>query len=214
MANKGTIIFDFDGTIADSFDFVVSFLARQIGTQTLTPQQRKHLEGLPMRAIAKELHIPKWRFPLLFFEGRRVMGGSMDKIEPFPGIETALRELHDQGYEFFALSSNRSKNIQLFLQRYELAKYFSKTQGNASILGKTHSLRVMLRRNGLQPHECVYVGDEVGDLQAARRVNVRAVAVSWGYNDGPMLSAGKPFGLANTPAELVQVLTRADTMKE
>jgi len=33
----------------------------------------------------------------------------------------------------------------------------------------------------LAPHECVYLGDDLRDVRAARAAGMRSVAVGWGY---------------------------------
>jgi phosphoglycolate phosphatase len=205
--SRGTIIFDFDGTLADSFQLVSSFIATQAGKTNLTPAERNHLKGLSMRDIAKELEVPSWRYLWMFFEGRRMMSGRMDEVKPFVGVTSAVRVLRAQGWDLYVLSSNSNSNIQLFLKRYELEKYFVRTQGSASFFGKTQALRTILRRNKLDPRQSFYVGDEARDLYAARRSNIRGVAVAWGYNNLKTLAAEKPFAAAKTPADLNKIFT-------
>jgi len=207
--NRKTLIFDFDGTLADSFDFVTSFLAEKAGKE-MTPEMRRRLGGMSMRGMARELEIPKRRFLSLFVGGRRAMGRRMEEIKPVPGIEDMLRDLQDgdDGYKFLVLSSNRKKNVQLFLKNNNLGQYFSDVKGNASLLGKARGLRAMLQRNGLEPEDCVYIGDEVGDLKAAHNVGVIAVGAAFpeGYNSEEMLAAEHPAAIARDPAELLEIL--------
>lgn len=204
---KRTYIFDFDGTLANSFDFVTTFLAHEAGKE-MTPELEQRLGGMSMRGMARELEIPKRQFLRLFVQGRRKMGEHMNEIKPFPGIESMLHDLYEDDNErkFMALSSNRKKNIQLFLENHNLDHYFSDTKGNASILGKAHGLRKMLQRNELNPEDCVYIGDEVGDLKAAHKVGVLAVAVTWGYNSEKRLAVEHPVAIAHDPTELLEIL--------
>jgi phosphoglycolate phosphatase len=202
-------IFDFDGTIANSAKFVTSYLAREAGVP-MTLQLRQDLSGLSMRSIARELRIPKRQFLSLFVNGRRAMGEHMDEIEAFTGIKDALHTLYEEGgkQKFFAVSSNSKKNVKLFLQQNNLDQYFADIKGNASVLGKARSLRKMLRRNDLRPEDCVYIGDEVGDLIAAHKVGVLAVAVTWGYNSEEVLAGQHPVAIVHEPAELVKLLQK------
>src|SRR5579863_1105359 len=109
----------------------------------------------------------------MFFYGRRVMTRHMNEVEPFAGVGDVLRTLHGQGHQLFILSSNRNENVQLFLSQHGWLSYFSRTQGNASILGKSVALRVLLRRRRLAVTDCFYIGDEIGDLEAAQRLGIR-----------------------------------------
>ncbi len=66
------------------------------------------------------------------------------------------------------------------------------------------------RRIGVPAAECVYVGDDLRDMQAGRAAGMATIAVAWGY-----LGAGEPIGswgadhLAQTPADLLKLLRMA-----
>ena len=63
-----TIIFDFDGTIADSFEYVASFLERHVrNTHPLTVEEKKTLRGMTMQQMALHLGSPAWKLPLLIY---------------------------------------------------------------------------------------------------------------------------------------------------
>lgn len=203
---RGTIIFDLDGTLADSFAFVSRFIAQKGGESGLTlAERRRQFQGLTMRGMAGKLGISLRRQLWLFFYGRRQMTKQIGRIKPFEDVEDVIKSLHSQGYALYALSSNRNKNIQLFFRRYGLAQYFTATQGSASLLGKTLALCVLLWRHDLRAADCFYVGDEAGDLKAARRLHIHAIGVTWGYNELEALSVEKPYAIAKTPDDLVKI---------
>jgi phosphoglycolate phosphatase len=200
------IIFDFDGTIADSFAFVSQFALQQAGRPALTlPERQREFGGLSIRGMMDKLDKPVWWGLWMFVYGRRVMTKHMGEVEPYPDIVETLRALHAQGHRLYILSSNRNKNVRLFLDNHGLTPYFYRTRGNASLLGKSFALRRLLLRDRLQAADCYYVGDETGDLEAARPLQIRSVAVTWGYNNAAALAAEKPSALVNTPKELLAV---------
>lgn len=205
---KAIVIFDFDGTIADSFEFVSSFLVRESGhgVWSLT-ERRRQFAGLSMRHIADKLGISPWRSLWMYFYGRRAMTKQLARIKAFDGVVEAVLLLHGYGHELFLLSSNRHKNMQIFLQQHGIAGCFSAIQGSASLVGKTLVLKNLLWRYELDRANCVYVGDEADDLKAARRLGIRAVAVTWGYNNAKTLAAEEPYAIAKTPKELTNILT-------
>ena len=205
--SQGNIVFDFDGTIADSFEFVSGFLADKGGHSDWTlDERRRQFAGLTMREIADKLGIPIWQAIWMYFYGRRVMTRHLTEVKPFAGIVSAIKDLHEKGYALYALSANRENNIQLFLEQHKLAQYFSGMQGSASIIGKTLALRRLIWRHEIEKSECIYIGDEAGDMRAARRLHVRGIAVTWGYNKEPKLRIEKPYAIANSPSELLKIL--------
>ncbi len=202
------IIFDFDGTIANSFNFVADFLALGMSAEPLSEVARKELGGMSMYAMARHLGYRRWRLPGLFFKGRRHMGGGIKDLEPFDGMPQLIRQLHDDGHKLYLLSSNNSRNIQVFLKAYDLDKYFIKIYGSVGLFSKAPALRRLLRKHHLERASAVYIGDELRDSEAAQSINLRIISVSWGFARRADLEALKPTALVDTPAELAVAISK------
>lgn len=198
------IIFDFDGTISDSFDYVVDFLAAEAGVQ-LDDNQKKALRGRSMFAIARRLGHPWWRLPGLFWRGRRLMGKSIRRVRPFAGIPGVIEKLHAEGHELFIISSNNVTNIRAFLHEHKLHTYFLEIYGGV-IFNKAAALKRLLKEQQLEPGSAIYIGDERRDVRAAEAAKLRAVAVTWGFSRPADLKAHHPLALVHKPAELLSVL--------
>src|SRR5258708_5172832 len=95
------IIFDMDGTIADSFDYVSGFLAEEAGLAPLSAEQKQALRGLSMAGMARRLGHHWWSAPRLFFKGRRRMPQAINHLKPFEGMPEVIRKLHQEGHELF-----------------------------------------------------------------------------------------------------------------
>ena len=66
------------------------------------------------------------------------------------------------------------------------------------------------RRLGVQAAECLYVGDDLRDVQAGRAAGMTTVAVHWGYlGEGDAIEAWGADHLVQTPAELLKLLRMA-----
>ncbi|HVV25828.1 MAG TPA: HAD-IA family hydrolase [Candidatus Saccharimonadales bacterium] len=200
------IIFDFDGTIADSFDFVADFLADEKGRQHLSELEKQSLRGLSMFAMARRLGHPWWRLLRLLFRGRERMGSVISRIEPFPSIPELVEKLHSEGHELFILTSNTVPNVHKFLHHHKLHTFFLEVYGGIGLFGKARGLRRLLREQQLEPQACVYIGDELRDVQAAQTAGVRVVAVTWGFARPSDLEAQKPTALAHTVDDLMKIL--------
>ena len=200
-----TLIFDFDGTIADSFELVVEIAYELTGLPRQSDTEVARLRQLPLLKAAREMHIPLRMAPKLLVKGRQKMLERIHEVHPFPGIPEVLKELHDNGYHLLVISSNSEHNVRSFLRTNNLEPYFDGVYGNASVFNKALSLKRVMKRNKLEAVDCFYIGDEVRDVVAASKVGMEPVAVSWGYQAKEALAKHQPYALLKEPTDLLQI---------
>lgn len=203
------IIFDFDGTIADTFYEVIDAFQELTHHQySLAPEEIERLKGMPALQVCKELKIPLWRVSYLVVRGRKLMTKRMPRVKPIEGIAAVLKELEAHGHSMYVVSSNSNKNIKSFLERHRVNTLFTHIYGEIGLFGKTPALRRVLKSNHLNKKQTIYVGDEARDVQAAHKVGLEVVAVSWGYNSKGILLKQKPSSVATTPEELLKAVNK------
>jgi phosphoglycolate phosphatase len=134
------------------------------------------------------------------------MRKTIKQLKTFNGMPELIRKLHAEGHELFVLSNNTVRNVRMFLHRHKMYKHFLQIYGGVGVFGKGPALRQLLRDQKFEIEQAVYVGDELRDVEAANSIRMRAVAVSWGFADRQNLKDAKPFGLADTPDELMRIL--------
>lgn len=200
-----TLIFDFDGTLADSFELVMAISSELTGREPPEEAEIARLRHLPLIKVIRELHIPLRRFPKLLVQGKQMMHERIHEVHPFPGIAGAIKALHAHGHRLLVISSNSEQNVRTFLRANNLETYFDGVHGSAAIFNKASALRRIIRRNRLIVKDCYYIGDEVRDIVAASKVGIEPVAVTWGYQAPEALMQHRPFAVANKPSELVAI---------
>lgn len=208
MAKKPkTLIFDFDGTIADSFKVIVEIFEQITGRENpIEDSEMAHLRGLPPTEVARRLKVPLWRAPIFLFRGRSLMQRRLTEIKPFAGIETTLKNLHASGHKIYITSSNSALNIHRFLRANNLNHLINGVYGGASLFGKAKLLARLLAKHKLKPEHCFYIGDETRDIEAARIVKIPFIAVAWGFADTQILEKMQPLALARNPKDLVKII--------
>jgi len=199
------VIFDFDGTLADSFPWFVGVLngvAERYGFQTVQPQELETLRGYDARRILRHLRVPGWKLPFIANHMRRLMARDIGGIAPFDGVPALLRALADGGVTIAIVSSNSVENIRRILgpQSADLVAHYA---CGASIFGKPAKFRKVLKATGLPADSVLAIGDELRDIEAARRVGIACGAVTWGYTRGDALAAGGPDRLFHRMDEIV-----------
>lgn len=204
---KPAVIFDFDGTLADTF--VTSIRIFEKLTKKAEPYSAAdvlRLRGLTAFHVVRELHIKPWRMPWLLVRGRAMMRRDMETVIVFEGIEDVLRQLQTQGTAVYIISSNSPGNIRKLLKKNGLDNYFKHIYGNVGIFGKAKMLRRVIARNQLDTANTYYVGDEGRDIEAAKRVGAKSVAVAWGFNSAELLEKHHPYALVTSRQKLGKVL--------
>ncbi len=205
-----SIIFDLDGTIADSFDLIV-----RIGHQLIKDERLADLElvkinrddNVGLAEAFKTLKYPKWKWPFLLFRGRKLLSEQMGNIPLTEGISTLLTQLSNKkNLRLFIVSSNSSTNVIKFLKAKKLSNCFERVYGGAGLLNKGRLIKKLIRAEGLDLERVIYVGDEVRDIEAARQAKLKCIAVSWGYNSRQLLANSSPYELATNIKELTNAL--------
>lgn len=199
------IIFDMDGTIANSFDYVSEFLAREAGMWPLEPKVKEGLRRRSMAGMAKRLGHHWWEMPGLFYKGRREMR-HIKNLKPFPGMTEIIHKLHAEGHELFIVSSNSLHNVRDFLHKNDLHTYFLEIYGGVGMFGKAPALRRLLREQNIEVQDAFYIGDELRDIEAAQSINLRVIAVTWGFARHRDLQRAEASGLADTPEDIIRLL--------
>lgn len=203
MQDKKTLIFDFDGTIADSLGIVVEFI-NEVGKGwigTIAPELVAEYRKLTAFQILKKTHVPLWKLPGLRAKGIKVMRARIGDITPFAGMPEVLKQLAAQ-YRLIILTSNAVANSQSFLKNHGLEEYFDGVYTATSIFRKDFAIHKVLVRQKLQKKDVLYIGDEVRDVEAAHKAGIGIIAVTWGYNDKSILQIYKPTVMVDAPAEL------------
>ena len=200
------LIFDFDGTIADTFATSIRIFEKMTKKKPYKPEEIERLRGLTGLQLIRELRIRPWLVPFMLARGRAMMRRKMKDIDIFPGVEKVIRELHKDGAPLYIMSSNSPGNIRKFLQDQGMDQYFIRVYGNIGLFGKSAMLRRVMRQNGFSPEQVTYIGDESRDVEAAKHVGVRIVSVDWGFNSAPLLARHNPDVIVHTPAELERAL--------
>lgn len=202
-------IFDFDGTLADSFPWFaenVNQMAERHGFKPIEAHEVDTLRRLDARRIVAHLQVPLWKMPLIAADMRRRMAADITSIRLFDGTGPMLRQLADHGVAIAILTSNSEANVRRVLGP-ALAALVGRYVCGASLFGKRAKLRRLLEDGAYARTEVIYIGDELRDLEAARLEGVPFGGVTWGYTTADALAAAAPDVLFTTPEAMAAHLT-------
>ncbi len=200
------IIFDFDGTIADSFETflqITNRLSREFGYKPASPEEIQRLQNLNSREILRQSQIPLYKLPFIIRRLKQEMSRSIGMLSPIPGIPETLMVLKSQGYVLGIVTSNTQSNVAEFLDNHNLLELFDFLHSSVTLFGKGRIIERIIRQQGFDPNAVIYVGDETRDIEAARNIHIKVIAVAWGFNSAQALSGEQPDRLVREPQELI-----------
>ena len=203
------ILFDFDGTIADTRDAfikIVNRLAPEFGYKSVSQEEIEKLKHLSSREIIKQSEISFLQIPFLLKRVKTELSHEIEGLKTFVGLDACLEDLQSQGYQLGIVTSNSKKNVTAFLEENDLAKVFDFIYSGIPLFGKHQTINKFMKQNQLNPDEIVYVGDETRDINSAKKSGVKAIAVGWGFNSPEILSKHNPDYLAVQPQELTTAI--------
>jgi phosphoglycolate phosphatase-like HAD superfamily hydrolase len=203
---KDEILCDFDGVLADSFETFVQTANEILGKGPVNPDELEYLRGLSVFEIKEYFHLNAFQLFQLFRKGRREITKKMDDVQMFTGMETVVKELSESGRNFYIVSSNATSTIENFIERNNLSDYITDIYGDIGVTGKARGINKVLNRRGLEIDNSLYIGDEVRDILATRKIGMQCIATAWGYNTRKALAAYHPTAIADTPEQLGKLL--------
>jgi phosphoglycolate phosphatase len=203
------IIFDFDGTIADSLQIFIEAtnrMAKKFGYAPVSASQIPLFQTLGLREMVNQLRIPGWKLPFFLQRFRRELHHLLPQLHLIPGMREALLDLHQQGYQLGIVTSNSRQNVEQFLCLQELEHLFNFIHGGQILSGKAGTLKKLVKQHRVQPQQLIFVGDEISDIKAAKQVGLANIAVSWGFNDRETLAKACPDVLIEQPEQLLTTI--------
>lgn len=204
--SKPLLIFDFDGTLANTLEAGIEIyneIAEEYDLASVTREEVLELRKFNTRALLDHLGISRLLAVKLGARIRKVLHERMEEVELMGGVESAIRKLHEGGYRMGILTSNSADNVRIFLTRFNLLECFSFIEAGVSLFGKPQRITNVIRKIKVDPSDVIYVGDETRDMEAARKSSVAGLAVCWGTNGREAMETEGPDFCIDDPEELL-----------
>ncbi len=200
MPTKRTIVFDLDGTLADTNADLIPALNRTTEACGLAPvrvDEVGHVVGSGARAMIEKAFALRGRsapdpeeLDRLFVRFVEVYRAHIaDHTTLYDGVLTALERLEADGW-VLAVCTNKMEALSVeLLARLGVADRFAAICGGDTFAVKKPEaghLTGTVERAGGDPACAVMVGDSRNDILAARAAAIPVVAVDFGYSDVPV----------------------------
>lgn len=205
------VIFDFDGTLADSLPWFRASFDDMVARFNLSPVSAEEIEGLrgmSAREIMARLNVSMWQLPAIVSDMRKRKLAAASEISLFKNIPAMLCDLQGRGIKVAIVSSDSEASVRRVLG--PATRLITNFDCGAAMFGKHWKFRRVARRLGVKPAETICIGDELRDIEAAKAAEMDSGAVAWGYALPSALQAAGPTHLFNSIEEMTE---RLATMK-
>ena len=212
---KQGVIFDFDGTLADTLPDIADAVNAGLATYDLPPASLDAVrgwigDGLPelcRRAAHHRSGIPfdelAARVSAHYREHR------LDKATLYEGIRDLLDTLADRSMPMAIVSNKPHRHMGPMTDSLMGQWSFVAVEGCREEDQRKPDPRLTLEvvsQMGLEPAQVWFVGDSAADIEAARNAKTIAVGVTWGYRDRDVLQTAGAAHLIDHPRQLIDLL--------
>ncbi len=205
---RSLIIFDFDGTLADTWNWLADEVvsgAPSLGYRTVSREELESLRSLSTRQVFKKLGISWWRMLKVVRHLRSRAEARMSEIQLFEGAAELIEAVHAAGSAVALVSSN-SETVVRHVLGGRLMPLIGQVDCGGAVFGKASKLKRVLRQYGTEIGTAIFVGDETRDLDAAKAVGIQGLAVEWGYAAPKLLRDAAPAWTAASMDDLARML--------
>ncbi|KQU24398.1 hypothetical protein ASG61_21025 [Bacillus sp. Leaf75] len=205
------LLLNFNGTIVDTKDLAINIynkIADKQGYKTVSKDQVAEFRSLSIRERCKLLDVPIYKMPLVGISIKRQYQKYIPDLGPIPSIKEVLNNLKQKGYKLAFTTSNKQSETNQFLINNSL-DIFTYEHYSFNPFTKSRDIASFLKKNNLLKENVIYIGDELRDIEAAKKNGLFCIAVSWGYDSKELLQKGNADYVVDQPEDIIGILSRA-----
>ncbi len=206
------LVFDFDGTLVDSYPLIEQAFAHVMRTHGLDDRARalfRQSRGLPLPEQMQIVAPHMWEELVATY---RSIDATLGHARVFRGIPTLMRKLRQAGAPLGVVSCKRRALVEAELESAGLLAFFHVVIGLEDVTPPKPApdpLLAAIGHLGLSRSRAVYVGDSMVDLKTGRAAHVRTVLAAWGL-EPELRAAFRQHRLwATRPSEILALVLTA-----
>lgn len=190
MSEVKHIMFDFDGTLADTSEGIINSMHYAYDALDLEREENetiRNIIGPPLEQMFEQLLNTSDQLYInkavgLFRERYAVKG--VNELSIYNGVAETLKKLYESGFKLYIVTSKPEKFVIEICKKNHIYEYFTditgvKTEGNS--LSKSSRMKLLMEKHGLTSENSIMVGDRPEDVNAASSNNIVCIGVTYGF---------------------------------
>ncbi len=210
------LIFDLEGTIIDPRRGIENSIAYALHSMQIKPPKNISKfckSNLSIQEILNKLmdqpNITDLNRASAHYRARYIKIG-MFEHDLYEGIYETIKIFHEQGKSIFLMTNKPQEFCEIILEHLEIKKFIDAIYGQDLRLEKS-SLKTTLvtnimKKEALKPAYTMLIGDNVGDIEAAKENGIESVAAMWGFGEKAEITKKSPDYFCYSPKELIEII--------
>jgi pyrophosphatase PpaX len=205
------VLFDLDGTLADTIGLIVASYNHAFRTVLGEERDEAEIRAWIGRPLLESFATVSPEHAVELDEVYRAwnLAQTESLLREYAGVRDLVTDLVEADVQVGVVTSKRRQTALMALRgvglegRLPLLATLEDTHRHKPLPDPLlHAVAVL----GVEPPSCVYVGDAVVDVEAARAAGLGAIAVTWGAGVGSDLDAAAPDALERSVGDLRRAL--------
>ena len=194
------ILFDFDGTLADTVQGIVETLREsfvRLGRPVPTEEEMVATIGRPLwkafQTLGKMTDDEAFQAVEVYRE--LFMQYEIPNIRMFPGVTAMLEQFAERGIRMAIVTSRDRHSLDLILQNNGIDKFFETevtVDDHLTPKPAPDMVLALLERMNIKATETLVVGDTTFDIEMGNRAGCKTCAVTWGNHSCELLQSARP----------------------
>jgi pyrophosphatase PpaX len=208
LNNAKAVLFDLDGTLLDTFDFIYGafeFAFDEHGVVPLSRESISHLMGGPLEEVYRAM-APGYDAILLAESHRKFQSDNLNLVKLFPSTIEVLEALKQSGRKIAAITTRSNVTSIRSLEITGVVKYFDIIISAEDVENhKPHPepLFKALDFLNIETPEAMMVGDTAADIMAGKNAGTKTVAALYGFGGERLIALDPDFAIRDLQSLLL-----------